>query len=214
MKNVIKKSSLALLTALLTLGAVGCGKTTYNPPLPSAGVDDYTQYLNETFNSTADLSDCQGYRNWYYYCGDPDNDTLSYMVFNDFYGRWCSEYQGLYTSTYMWGTAWLPEGQQGYGIGMGFKAPATGTVEVSVTLRLLAHPDFSSGDGVVFTISDITGEPYDGVSISKQKGAKDQILETTVDVKMGEEILFMLFANANNTHDYTNVDITINYVEP
>lgn len=214
MRKTIKTSMIVLLTSFLSICTAGCDakNVSYNPPLPTGQADDYKQYLGETFNSTADLSDCQGYRNWYYYCGDPDNDTLAYMVFNDFYGRWCSKYQQLYTSTYIWGTAWLPEGQQGYGIGMGFKAPATGKVDVSVTVRLLAYPEFSNGDGVVFTVSDKTGEPYDGISISKQNGAKDYSLEITVDVDMGEEILFMLFANANNTHDYTNVDITINYI--
>ena len=43
------------------IGLVGCSKNSANKV-----VDDYKLYLNDTFNSTLDLSDCQGYRNWYY----------------------------------------------------------------------------------------------------------------------------------------------------
>lgn len=215
MKNVIKKACIGILATFLLLGATSCGETvTYNPALPTEGqVDDYKQYLGKPFNSTADLSDCQGYKNWYYYCGDPEIEMLDYMVFSEYYGRWCSKYHHLYTYTYMWGTSWLPDGRQGFGIGMGFKAPATGMLDVSVMLNLLAVPELSSGDGVVFTISDKKGNAYESLSIGKQDGGKDIPLETTIEVKKGEEILFMLFANANNTHDFTDVDITINYVE-
>ena len=214
MRNILKKI-LLFFCAGLCFVAAGCGseeKTVYSPALPEAVKDDYTMYLNETFNSTEDLSDCQGYRNWYYYCGDPEDDSLSLMVFNDYYGRWCSEYQSLYYYTYMWSTVWLPEDQQGYGIGMGFKAPATGKVSVSATVRLLADPDYSNGDGVVFTISDKRGDPYDGKLITPAEGAQDFVLSQEISVEMGDEILFMLFPNANNTHDFTNVDITVKYL--
>lgn len=214
MKNLFKSLACALLVVALLCGA-GCSmeSVSYDPEQTPETVDDYKLYLNETFNSTKDMSDCQGYRNWYYYCGDPEDGSLSYMVFNDYYGRWCSKYQQIYYFTYMWGTAWLPEDQQGYGIGMSFKAPATGTVDVSVTLKLLALPEFSNGDGVIFMISDINGDPYEGTSIEPADGDKEITLECSVDVKMGEEILFMLFPNSNNTHDFTNVDITVQYTE-
>lgn len=214
MKRTFRKI-LAVLFSGALLMAAGCGakeKIVYSPALPGEAKDDYTLYLDETFNSTADLSDCQGYRNWYYYCGDPEDDSLSLMVFNDYYGRWCSEYQSLYYYTYMWSTVWLPEDQQGYGIGMGFKAPASGKVSVSATVRLLADPNYSNGDGVVFTISDKSGDPYDGKLITPEEGAQDFVLSQEIDVEMGDEILFMLFPNSNNTHDYTNVDITVKYL--
>lgn len=214
MKRLFKSlASIVLIIFLLCGASCSMETVTYDPEPKTEVVDDYTQYLGETFNSTQDLSDCQGYRNWYYYCGDPEDGSLSYMVFNDYYGRWCSKYQQIYYFTYMWGTAWLPEDQQGYGIGMGFKAPATGKLDISVTLRLLELPKYSNGDGVIFMISDIKGDPYEGVSISPADGDKDIFLECSVDVKMGEEILFMLFPNSNNTHDFTNVDITINYTK-
>lgn len=209
------KSFVSILLVTVLLCSAGCTTETvsYDPEPQTETVDDYKLYLGETFNSTKDMSDCQGYRNWYYYCGDPEDGSLAYMVFNDYYGRWCSKYQQIYYFTYMWGTAWLPEDQQGYGIGMSFKAPATGKVNVSVTLKLLELPEFSNGDGVIFMISDINGDPYEGVSIDPVDGDKDITLECTVDVKMGEEILFMLFPNSNNTHDFTNVDITVEYTE-
>lgn len=215
MKRVYKYIVSILLIVFLMCIFASCSKETitYDPEPTAEVVDDYTQYLGQTFNSTQDLSDCQGYKNWYYYCGDPEDGSLAYMVFNDYYGRWCSKYQQIYYFTYMWGTTWLPEDQQGYGIGMGFKAPATGKLDISVTVRLLALPKFSNGDGVIFTISDINGDPYDGVSITPADGDKDITLDCTVDVEIGEEVLFMLFPNSNNTHDFTNVDITINYVE-
>lgn len=217
MKKLLQTAATIFLVGVYIFGTVSCGrggeKVKYEPELPAAQVDDYTLYLEDTFNSTSDLSDCQGYRNWYYYCGDPEDGSLAYMVFNDYYGRWCSKYQQLYYFTYMWGTAWLPEDQQGYGIGMGFKAPATGTVSIDVTIRLLALPEFSNGDGVTFTISDKHGDPYEGKSIAAEEGDRDFILKTEVRVAMGEEILFMLFPNSNNTHDFTNVDITIKYIQ-
>ena len=135
------------------------------------------------------------------------------MTFNDYYGRWCSKYQQLFYFTYMWSTVWYPEDQQGYGIGMGYKAPATGKIEFTAVVRLLQEPAYSNGDGVVFTVSDKNGDPYDGLSITPAEGAKDFTLSQTVDVEMGGEILFMLFPNGNNTHDFTNVEITIKYGE-
>ena len=84
MKRTFRKI-LAVLFSGALLMAAGCGakeKIVYSPALPGEAKDDYTLYLDETFNSTADLSDCQGYRNWYYYCGDPEDDSLSLMVFN------------------------------------------------------------------------------------------------------------------------------------
>ena len=134
------------------------------------------------------------------------------MVFNDYYGRWCSKYQQIYYFTYLWSRAWLPEDQQGYGIGMGFKAPATGTVHVTATVRLLAEERFNSGDGVVFTISDKRGDPYDGVAIAPENGAKDFVLEKDIEIAMGSEILFMVFPNTSNQNDFTDVDITIKYI--
>lgn len=216
MKKIFKTLICLLLACVSLCVFASCSETksvVYDPAPSAEETDDYTKYLGDTFNSTADLSDCQGYRNWYYYCGDPEDNSLAYMVFNDYYGRWCSKYQQLYYFTYMWSSVWLPEDQQGYGIGMGFKAPATGTVEISVTLKLLALPEFSNGDGVIFMISDKNGDPYEGTSIVPADGNKEIVLETEVEVKMGEEILFMLFPNSNNTHDFTNVDITINYIE-
>ena len=216
----MKKIFLTLLTialsVLMVLSVASCGKEnekiTYNPQLPPAPIDDYTQYLGHTFNSSEDLSDCQGYKNWYYYCGDPEDRSLALMTFNDYYGRWCSKYQQLYYFTYLWGEDWYPEDQQGYGIGMGFKFPATGKIVFSAKIRLLQDPSYNNGDGVVFTISDKNGDPYDGKSITPAEGGQDFVLSQTIDVKMGEEILFMLFPNGGNTHDYTKVIITINYV--
>ena len=205
-----------ILTGAFLLCGAGCGgegqTTTYSPSLPEAQKDDYTLYLEDTFNNNADLSDCQGYRNWYYYCGDPEDDSLSLMVFNDYYGRWCSKYQQIYYFTYLWSRAWLPEDQQGYGIGMSFKAPATGTVHITATVRLLAEERFNSGDGVVFTISDKRGDPYDGVAIAPENGAKDFVLEKDIEIAMGSEILFMVFPNTSNQNDFTDVDITIKYI--
>ncbi len=215
MKKLFKSLICVLVVVLLISAFVGCAQTTvtYDPEPFEEVVDDYRLYLDETFNSVQDLSDCQGYRNWYYYCGDPEDGSLDYMVFNDFYGRWCSQYQTIYEFTYMWSSVWLPEALQGYGIGMSFKAPATGTLDVSVNLKLLQLPEFSIGDGVIFTISDINGDPYDGVSISTAEGDKDIPLHCTVDVKMGEEVLFMLFPNSGNKHDSTDVNITVKYIE-
>ena len=212
MRKVIISITLVILSLLLSIGSFGCTeKVSYNPSLPNEQVDDYKLYLNETFNSTQDLSDAQGYRNWYYYCGDAEINMLDYMVFSEYYGRWCSKFHHLYTDTYMWGTYWLPDGRQGFGVGMGFKAPATGTLEIAVTLNLIAPPELSSGDGVVFTISDIKGESYEVLWLDKVDGGKDFVIETDVQIKKGEEVLFMLFANTNNTNDFTKVDITITY---
>ena len=67
MKKRLVKIFTAVLSAVLILALVSCGgaktTTTYNPELPAAVVDDYKQYLGETFNSKEDLSDCQGYKN-------------------------------------------------------------------------------------------------------------------------------------------------------
>ena len=209
MKIRLKKTLTLILVSLFIvcnlIGLVGCSKNSGNKV-----VDDYKLYLNDTFNSTLDLSDCQGYRNWYYYCGDPENNTLASLVFNEFSGRWCSEYQNLDKETYIWGTAWLPSPLGG--IGMGFKAPATGTVQVKVVLELLGESG-QSGDGVVFTITDYNGESYDCKSLPTAKAGIKQVLENTIEVKLGDSILFMLFANTDNINDFTNVDITINYVE-
>ncbi len=200
MRLNIKKVLALLLIALFAFGMFGCKSSSNN-----GQVDDYKLYLNETYNSINDLSDCQGYRNWYYYCGDPENNTLSYMVFNQFSGRWCSEYQNLEKETYIWGTAWLPS--PAGGIGMGFKAPATGTVNVKAVIKLLGE----GGDGVVFTITDYNGEAYDGKALQSSKAGIEYVIEKTIDVKINDSILFMLFANTDNTNDFTNVDITINY---
>ncbi len=197
-----------LLVAIFAFGVFGC-KGEGNPPLKQGQKDDYKLYLNQTFNSTADLSDCQGYKNWYYYCGDPENNTLALMVFNQFSGRWCSEYQNLEKDTYIWGTAWLPSTTGG--IGMGFKAPATGKLNVKVKIKLLGEPSTAVEDAVVFTISDYNGEAYDGKSIKKGKAGIEYVLENTISVKIGDSVLFMLFAN--NINYYTNVDITINYIQ-
>ncbi len=205
-----KKLLSILLVALLAFGVSACGEATYNPPLSQGKVDDYKLYINETYNSTADLSDCQGYRNWYYYCGDPENNTLAQMVFNQFSGRWCSEFQNLEKETYMWGNVWLPS--PAGGIGMGFKAPATGTLEVKAKIKLLGDGD-STGDGVIFTITDYYGESYDGKTLQRSKGGIEYTLEQTIDLKMNDSILFMLFANTDNINDFTYVDITINYLQ-
>lgn len=205
----IKKLLLALLFAVSSLAS--CNNN--NTSIKSEEVDDYKLYLNETFNSVKDLSDAQGYRNWYYYCGDTDDNSLSLMTFNDYYGRWCSKYQTLFYSTYMWGSFWLPEDQQGYGIGMGFKAPATGKVHVSCMVRLLAEERFNSGDGVVFSITDINGEPYDGGEIKPRDGGKDFTYEFDTNIAKDNQILFMLYPNNSNQNDFTDVNITINYVE-
>ena len=69
-RKVWKLLPLILTGAFLFCGA-GCGgegqTTTYSPSLPEAQKDDFTLYLEDTFNNNADFSDCQGYRNWYYY---------------------------------------------------------------------------------------------------------------------------------------------------
>ena len=95
---------------------------------------------------------------------------------------------------------------------MGFKAPATGTVHITATVRLLAEERFNSGDGVVFTISDKRGDPYDGVAIAPENGAKDFVVEKDIEIAMGSEILFMVFPNTSNQNDFTDVDITIKYI--
>ncbi len=212
MRKAIIKIALVILTVCLLVGSFGCrDKVSYNPTLPTNKVDDYKVYLNEVFSSTQDLSDAQGYRNWYYYCGDAEIDMLDYMVFSEYYGRWCSKYHHLYTETYMWGDYWLPDARQSFGVGMSFKAPAPGTLDIVVTLNLIAPPELSSGDGVVFTISDIKGNAYEILSLEKEDGGKDVVIETSVQAKIDEEVLFMLFANTNNTNDFTKVDITITY---
>ena len=210
----MRKVLICILTILLFLVSTGCNsnKVSYNPELPPVEVDDYKQYLNETFNSRADLSSCQGYRNWYYYCGDPE-DQLSLMTYNSFYGRWCSKYNTTYTDTFMWGVSWLPDHIAGAGVGMGFKAPATGKIDVYVMVRLLAPQYSNSGDGVLFVISNQVGDMYDSISIRPQDGGKDMEYEETIEVEKGDEILFMLYGNLNNTNDVTDVDITINYVD-
>ena len=206
----LKRILTCLLIVVFAFGILGCN-VKGNPPTNQNVVDDYKLYLNETFNSTNDLSDCQGYRNWYYYCGDPENNTLASMVFNSFSGRWCSEYQNLDKETYIWGTAWLPSPNGG--IGMGFKAPATGKLNVKVKIKLLGDSNAPLGDGVVFTMSDYNGEAYDGKSIQSAKAGIEYVLENTISVKINDSILFMLFANTNNTNDYTSVDITIKYLQ-
>lgn len=211
MKTVIQKLISILLSVFFLFSIAGCKDESNSSDL--AQKDNYKLYLNETFNSVEDLSDCQGYQNWYYYCGDPEIDTLSYLTYNDYYGRWCSKFHTLYYSTYIWGTSWLPDGVQGYGIGMGFKAPATGKLNIFVELQLVMPAEISNSDGIVFTISDRRGDPYDGLTLDKEDGGKEFIIDATIDVKMGEEVLFMLYANSNNTHDCTDVNITINYVE-
>lgn len=215
----MRKFAAFILIVLLASAFIGCadaaknndGGTTYNPALPAAAKDDYKLYLSDTFNSVNDLSDKQGYRNWFYYCGDPDDNSLALMAFNDYYGRWCSSYQQLFYYTYMWGKTWLPEDQQGMGIGMSFKAPATGTISYKVVLRLLAHESINTGDGVVFTVSGIKTEPYKSLSITPAMGGADQTVQGTLEVAIGENVMFMLFPNTNNANDFTDVDITVTY---
>ena len=206
----------AVLAAISVVCAVSCGggtNTTYSPALPAQPKDDYRQYLNEQWSSVNDMSDMQGYRNWYYYCGDPYDKSLELMVFNDYYGRWSSKYQQLYFDTYMWSNVWLPEDQQGYGIGMGFKAPASGRLQIVAEVTLLAEEKYNSGDGVVFSISDKNGLPHDAMSIDAYQGGQKQTMNLTIDIKMDEEVLFMLFPNTNNKNDFTEVNVTIKYAK-
>lgn len=215
MKKITNFLLMTLLFVSTLISTVGCSSgqinVTYSPEITTGDVDDYTKYLGVEFNNLKSLSNSQGYENWYYYCGDPEDDTLSLMIFNDFYGRWCSRYQSMYYFSYIWDNSWLPENEQGLGIGMGFKAPATGKIHVVTRVKLLAEPQYNTGDGVVLTISDKRGDPYDGISITPEDGDKEFVLENTIDIKMGEEVLFMLFPNSSNQNDYTSVDITINY---
>mgnify|MGYP001084596238 CR=1 FL=1 len=67
----IKKLLLALLFAVSSLASCNSNNTS----VKNEDVDDYKLYLNDTFNSVKDLSDAQGYRNWYYYCGDTDDNS-------------------------------------------------------------------------------------------------------------------------------------------
>ena len=208
MMKAIKKFSVFMITTFLLFGMISCGDSAQNSSLIQ--VDDYKQYLGETFNSVVDLSSRQGYRNWYYYCGDPE-DQLSYMTFNSYYGRWCSKYNTLYADTFMWGNSWLPDNNAGAGVGMGFKAPATGTVEVNATVKLLSPEQYNSGDGVLFVVSDKSGELYSSIFITPKDGGIDKTICETIEVSIGEEILFMLYGNLNNVNDATDVNISISY---
>lgn len=63
----MKRKAWKLLPLILTGAFLLCGAgcrgegqtTTYSPSLPEAQKDDYTLYLEDTFNNNADLSDCQ-----------------------------------------------------------------------------------------------------------------------------------------------------------
>lgn len=215
MKNAIKKAlalGLAVLGAACLLSACGDTQGGDNPP-PDSGetyaADDYRRYLDDTFSSVGDASDCQGYRNWYYYCGDPDDDSFHLMTFNDCYGRWCSMYQELYEDTYMWSSAWLPGNNDG--IGMGFRAPAKGKISLLTEVTLLQDYDMS-GNGVLFTVTDRSGEYYERMNIKPEEGGTKKTYSEELSVEKGQELLFFLFSNSNNTYDFTDVNITIRYI--
>lgn len=214
------KNIFCILIAIFTVLIVGVGAAkvtvTYTPDLPVEEPDDYTKYLDEEWSSVRDLSDRQGYRNWYYYCGDADQPgTLALMSFNDYYGRWSSKYQQLYFDTYMWSSVWLPDGQTGMGIGMGFLVPATGKLSVKANVTLLSNRDNNAADGVVFCITDKTGLPLgnNNLTITPDMGAQTHTINMTLDMEKGDEVLFMLFPNTNNNNDFTDVEIIINYVK-
>ncbi len=192
----------------------GCGQNASNvntQEMADASEDNYRMYLNKTFNSTLDAADVQGYNGWYYYCGTPSQGNLEKMCFQASSGRWCSSWQQLYESTYIWGT-WLPDGQTGQGIGMSFMAPATGTMTVTVKLKVLCDTTYLSSNGVNMQTTTKQGTRYDSLCKAVTTyGTYVTMQQQNIKLLKGDEIMFMLYARSGNINCHTKVDISVNY---
>lgn len=211
---------LCLILSLSCFAFVGCNNesSTSNDSASlnaAATGDNWQKYLNKDINSTADKANIQGYNGWYYVCGKPG--SLERMVFNNDSGRWCSRYQQLYYYTYIW-DVWFPDGQTGQGIGMTFKAPASGKMTITVKLKLLCDTTNLTSNGVTFRTTSVTGgTEYSNLCYSFTQSNKAQynqlitIQDTNVKLGKDEEIVFLLYAVSGNNTTYTSVDINVKY---
>lgn len=200
--KTIKKAVLLLLTAGIVFSFTSCseGRT-------EKGEENLT-----SFDSVRDYSNRQGFRNWYYYCGDVESNDQTLMTYSDYYARYTSIYAGIYYDTYILREYWLL-GEHGEGVVLAFEAPTTDTAEITVEFTLLSSN--SAADVVLQLYSSEQNNGYGGdfhdslIRKATEYGEENKLTETFKYETEEGELLYFGFYGSKPA--YAQVRVSIEY---
>jgi YD repeat-containing protein len=170
-------------------GNNGCDSTDFDPTIT------FTPSSSITYRASADFSNVQGQRGWYYL-----DSAGAQMGFSAANGAW----QGGETYSLLWGGGGHP-GQYADAVRR-WKAPASGLVRITGAASD-ANP--GCGDGVVVSIR--RGAQVLWQQTVQNGNSTGFTYDVTAGVPAGEQVDFVINARANNGCDSTNFDPTIDF---
>lgn len=197
MKRMIKVISFlcALSTTLALASCKDSGKD-------NASVD----VKNKVYNSTADYSGEQGYKNWYYLTARNSLEETEYMIWDSEMCTWRAKDINCLIEPNILHPAQLDQ------VIRAWKAPADGKITVKTNLQRRPVNKNGVGQDGCYAYIALSNDDILTEKIVEATDLEYHSLDATADIKKGEFIFFVLNCNGNYTFDQTYWDLTIEYV--